>query len=141
MRFALPMAVICASDHPLARARRPTWKALAQWPWILPAQGTALRDDTEELFKLQGIKPREAGIESASLFTNSVLLRDLGALSIAPAELARRLAGEGLFRMLPLKVPPVFGPNCVLTLKGRELSAALQSFLTALRRVVAPICA
>lgn len=136
MRFALPMAVICAAGHPLAKAGRTTWKALARWPWILPARGTALRDDTEELFKLTGIKPREAGIESSSLFTNSILLRDLEALSIAPAELAQRLAGEGLFSVLPVKVPPVFGPNCVLTLKERERTPAMASFLRALRQVV-----
>jgi DNA-binding transcriptional LysR family regulator len=135
-RFELPMAVICATTHPLAKAKRVSWKALAASPWILPPQGTALRDDTEELFKLQGIKPLEAGIESASLFANSVLLSELGALSIAPLELARRLQGEGMFSILPVKVPPVFGPNCVVTLRDREVNPAMESFLAALAAAV-----
>jgi DNA-binding transcriptional LysR family regulator len=125
---------VCAPNHPLARAKRVTWRMLAEHPWILPPQGSAVRDDLEELFRLERIRPKEAGIECASVFANSILLRELGAVGVTPAAVVRQLKSERLLVVVPVKIPPVFGPNSALTLRDREHTPAMEAFLACLSR-------
>jgi DNA-binding transcriptional LysR family regulator len=130
--FEQPMCVVCAPNNPLARAKTVSWPVLARHPWILPPQGSAVRDDLEELFRLQRIRPSEAGIECASAFANTILMRELDAVAVAPAAVARHLQAARLLAILPARMPPVFGPNSAITLREREHSPAMQAFLAAL---------
>lgn len=130
--FEQPMCVVCAPGHPLARSKRLTWSALASQPWILPPAGSPARDDLEELFRIERIKPKEAGIECASVFANGLLMRELGALTVAPASVAQHLQEEHLFAILPIRLPAVFGPNSAITLRGREHTPAMTSFIRCL---------
>ena len=130
--FEQPMCVVCAPDHPLVKAGRVSWRDLARWPWIMPPEGSAVHGDLEEVFRMQRIAPKEAGIECASVFANSLLLKELRALSICPLAVAKHLEAEQLFTILPVKLPPVFGPNSAITLREREQTPALQSFLECL---------
>ena len=52
------------------------------------------------------------------------------------SELARRLEGEGRFAVLPVRVPPVFGPNCALTLRETRTTPAVTAFLESLTQAV-----
>ena len=136
--FEQPMCVICAPGHPLAKAKRVGWQALATCPWILPPEGSPARDDLEELFRLERLKPLDAGIESASVYANGLLMRELGAVTVAPAAVARHLKDEGLCAVLPVRMPGVFGPNSAMTLRGRELTPAMQSFIACLAEAARP---
>ena len=130
--FEQPMCIVCARDHPLVHARRVSWRDLAAWPWIMPPEGSAVQGDLEELSRLKRISPKEAGIECASVFANALLLKELHALSICPLTVAEHLEAQQLFAILPVKLPPVFGPNSVITLREREQTPAMQSFLARL---------
>jgi DNA-binding transcriptional LysR family regulator len=133
--FEQPMCVVCAMNHPLARARSLAWKKLEPWPWILPPEGSAARDDLEELFRSTRIRARRAGIECASIFAITVLLRELQALAVCPQEIARHLREEKLLAILPLSMPPVFGANSVITLRAQEHTPAMKTFVQCLREV------
>jgi len=130
--FDQPMCVVCSPRHPLAKSKRLTWAALASFPWILPPEGSPARDDLEELFRIQRIKPLEAGIECASVFANSLLMYELGALTVVPSSVASHLQHEQLLSVLPIKLPPVFGPNSAITLRGREQTPVMTSFIRSL---------
>jgi len=132
--FEQPMCIVCAPNHPLAQAKRVSWPALAEFPWILPPQGSAVRDDLEELFRLKRIKPKQTGIECTSFFANSVLLKELGAIAVAPVAVARHLKAARLLAILPVRIPPVFGPNSAITVREREATPATQSFIACLSR-------
>lgn len=132
--FDQPMCIVCAPDHPLAGAKSVTWKQLGESPWILPPEGSAVRHDLEELFRQKRIVPRDSGIECASPFATSVLLKELQALAISPLGIARHLESDRLFAILTVKLPRVFGPNSVITLRGREHGRAVNLFVECLGR-------
>ncbi len=132
--FEQPMGVVCAPGHPLARAKRVSWSALAGFPWILPPQGSAVRDDLEELFRVRRIKPLQTGIECSSFFANAILLKELRALAIAPLAVARHLQAEHLLAILPVRLPRVFGPNSAITVRGAAHAPATESFIASLSR-------
>lgn len=126
------MCVVCAPGHPLTRSRTVNWQSLAQWPWIFPPQGSAVRDDLAEVFRLRRITPRQTGIECASIFANSVLLKELRAVAICPLSIARHFCAEKLLAILPVKLPRVFGPNSVITLKNHDHTPAMHTFIECL---------
>lgn len=132
--FEQPMCVICSLDHPLAAAKRVGWKALGQWPWIMPPKGSAVREGLEDLLRSHRLVPQETGIESASVFANIALLRDLRALALTPVPVARYFGDRKPFAVLPMRLPRVFGPNAAITLAGREHTPAMKAFLECLTR-------
>ena len=134
MLFEQPVCIVCSPQHPLARAKRVSWSDISGHPWILPMQGSAVRDDLKELFRLKRLRPKDLGIESASAFADVILMREMGALAISPLAVAGHLKAEKLLAILPVKVPPVFGPNSAITLKGREHTPAMSAFLKALEQ-------
>ena len=102
-------------------------------PRLLPPEGSAARDDLEELFRSQRMHVRRSGIECASIFAKTVLMRELLALSVCPQEIARHLREEKLLAILPLRMPPVFGANSVMTLRTQEPTPALKAFVNCMR--------
>jgi DNA-binding transcriptional LysR family regulator len=137
--FEQPMCVVCAPRHPLVGKKRISWRDLAAWSWIMPPQGSAVRGDLEELFRMQHIAPAETGIECASVFANVLLLRELNALTLCPQSVAEHLEAERLFAILPMKMPPVFGANSAIVLRGRERTPATLSFIDCLAEVAGAV--
>lgn len=127
--FEQPMAVVAAPDHPLAKTSKVTWRNLADCKWILPPLGSAARADIDELFREKGIKPSGTRIESSSAYGNSLLVRELGAISIVPNAVVRHLGGERAFAILNVPISRVFGPTSAITLRGREATPAVSSFI------------
>jgi len=53
-----PLAVVVATGHPLATGKNTAVAELAQWPAILPAQGTYTREIVEATFARAGLVPQ-----------------------------------------------------------------------------------
>ena len=133
--FEQAMCVICDPNHPLTREKTVTWKALAAWPWIFPPEGSPVREDLEEMFRRQRVRPKEAGIDCASIFANSILIRELRAIAICPYANAKHFVSEKLVAILPVKLPSVFGPNSVITFREREMTRAMRDFIECLKKI------
>jgi hypothetical protein len=61
-----------------------------------------------------------------------LLVRELGAVSIVPAAVARHLSGERSFAVLKVEMPPIFGATSAITLRDRTPSAEVISFIDCL---------
>lgn len=134
--FEQPMVIVASPEHPLARAKKVTWSQLAGCDWILPPRGSAARSDVDELFRAKKIKPRCVRIESLSAYANSFLVRELGALSLIPAAVAKHLGGDRAFAILKVQMPAVFAPTSAITLRVTQTSPAVALFIQLLAQAM-----
>jgi DNA-binding transcriptional LysR family regulator len=129
-----PMCVVASADHPLARRKTCTWQDLAEWPWILPPDGSPVRTGLDALFLHHGIRPR-AHVESASVLNNLVTMQQSPAVSLMPTPVATYHAKRQGLRMLPIPLPPLFGPTAILQHRALALSSGMQAVIDCLKRV------
>ena len=97
-----PYCVIAGPQHPLARARKPSWERAASYPWILPPATTPLRDAFDATFASQGLPLPRPWLESVSFTANQVILRDSECLGISSRSVARHYQSMGVLKALPL---------------------------------------
>lgn len=84
--------------------RRPTWKALAGEPWILPDRGSFIRRLVEEIFLREGLAAPQPIVQSVSPLTNVKLVAAGVGLSAVPATAAADAQHAG--RIAQVKVRP-----------------------------------
>lgn len=120
-RFSQPMSVVAAADHPLVRQGRVSWGELAEWSWLMPPKGSAVRRELDELLRSKGLKPQVLPIESSSPTANAVMLRRLSAVTVVPSALLNAdNEFHGLVRVGVTIPPRAFSPSSVITLKDRD---------------------
>ena len=134
--FADQYCVVCRPDHPFARKRKPVWSDATKYPWIMPPHGTPLRVAIEATFAKEGAKTPVAWLDSVSLTTTQVLLRDtdcLAVLSRAAADYAHSL---GILKAMPLVLNNDIGDvgDVGMIWKDSEPDPELESVLNAIRQ-------
>ena len=78
--------IVGRSGHPLTAVRQPSAADLADYPWIVPREGTPLRAQWKELFStLPGGPPRVA-VESGSVIIARQLLIDGDFLTLVSSD-------------------------------------------------------
>jgi len=82
--FEVQFAVVAATGHPLARARRVDWARLSQEPWVMPAEGSMGRKLIEEYFTHAGVPVPLPVVESTSPTTSVQLVAAGLGLGIVP---------------------------------------------------------
>lgn len=109
--FDSELAIIAPAAHPLARARRVDWAALARNDWVMPDRASMARRVIDDSFARAGIVPPTPVIESTSPVTNVRLVAAGAGLSIVPAaSLSQGWAGT---RIVRLRVAPQLSPGPV----------------------------
>ena len=83
------MTAICAKDHWAASRDQLSLADLSGESWVLPAQGTALRQELLEAFARTGIEAPAAPIECSQAIAMQTLVLDGKMIGIAPESLAR----------------------------------------------------
>jgi DNA-binding transcriptional LysR family regulator len=131
--YAEPMRVVSRVGHPLARRRGLRLAHLAQWPWILPTPEAAYRKRLEGAFREEGVEPPLCIVESMSILTNTMLVKETDMLGVMPRDVAELYAGIGLVRIMPVKLPAPSGPVGVITAAGRALPPAGTDLVQALK--------
>jgi DNA-binding transcriptional LysR family regulator len=128
--------LVMRSGHPLAAVADPVGARLADYPWVLPARGTPLRQYWEGMMRQAGAEPPEVGIECGSVLTLRQLLLGSDALTLlSPAQLAVELQA-GVLASLPTPAP-VRRRIGITTREGWQPTGPQAAFLTLLRRVAA----
>ncbi|WP_439588882.1 LysR family transcriptional regulator [Hydrogenophaga sp.] len=126
--------IVSGPDHPLARSRKLTLKALVNERWVLPPSSAPLRQSLDILFMSQAeSRPRHA-VESVSLLTNLRMIQEGHMLGVMPADIARHFARSKLLSILPVPLNDLFGPVALITRRGRALSPAAQAFVEELQK-------
>lgn len=131
--YAEPYRVIAGSAHPLARQRKPTWRDAARYPWILPPAGTPLRRSIDSTFNQAGVASPRPRLESVSLTTNLVLLRDDQSLAVISSSGALHYQSLGLLKAVALEIRHGIGPVGVVW-RDRKPAAEIARVLSAMRR-------
>ena len=123
------LAVIAAVDHPLAHKRRLEFGALLDYPWIVQAAGSPMRDVIEREFRAHHAPMPKGLIETGSILTTINLIRESNLIAVVPEAVARRDAGHGVLRVLPYRFEHKLEAYGSLTPKDRPLSAPAARFL------------
>lgn len=127
--------LVMRSGHPLLAMADPVGARLADYPWVLPARGTPLRQYWEGMMRAAGAEPPEVGIECGSVLTVRQLLLGSDALTLlSPAQLAVELQA-GVLASLPTPAP--VRRRIGITTRGEWQPTAPQAAFLALLREVA----
>jgi LysR family transcriptional regulator of gallate degradation len=126
-------ALVMRAGHPLLGEASVTGAMLAQFPWILPARDTPLRQYWEDMMRTAGAEPHVA-IECGSVLTVRQLLLGSEALTLlSAAQLAVELqAGVLAARATPVPVRRTIG---VTTREGWRPTGPQEAFVGILRQV------
>ncbi len=125
--------LVMRSGHPLLAADTLDAR-LADYPWVLPARGTPLRQYWERMMRAAGAEPPEVGIECGSVLTVRQLLLGSDALTLlSPAQLAVELQA-GVLACLPTPAP-VRRRIGITTREGWQPTGPQAAFLALLREV------
>lgn len=131
--YVEPFAVVARRGHPLARARRLTWKLLSDATWILPAKDTPMRNFIDEWFgRNAAFRPRVA-IECSTLEKVRDLIAGTDMVGVLPRSFL--LNGARRKDLAPLKVglDPNFAPISLVFRQHRELAPVVDAFAKAVR--------
>lgn len=129
--------IVCGPLHPILQHPSPGWETVLEQAWILPEDGTPMREAVEALFRSRDTRPR-SWIESSAIPVNISLLGRvelLWVLSRDVAEHFRDLGALAIVSGLDLGNPGAFA---LAYSKRRALSSAAQRMREMLHCAVAP---
>jgi DNA-binding transcriptional LysR family regulator len=131
-----PTVLVVGRHHPLAQGTKLDWADLAPFPWILPPQGSLLREPLLATFHANGMNLPADTIETLS--SNVVLNHVQMSLAIAslPASVARRYAELGMLAVLPVPLSHLVRPVGLIWLKERAMTPLMQHFVGCMEKVV-----
>jgi DNA-binding transcriptional LysR family regulator len=139
MLFREEVRIVCGPRHRLARARRLSLDRLVDEAWLLPPESIPLRQQLDALFVEQtGRRPTNV-VESVAIATNQTLLLEAPVLASFPLATAEYYAGQGLVRILPIRLDRIRLPIAVVWRKSHVKWPALDLFLGAVRKAAREI--
>jgi DNA-binding transcriptional LysR family regulator len=128
-----PHCVIARSGHPLQGRTDLQLADLAREGWVLPAQGSILRDRLTSLFLSSGLSLPERTIETTALPVATQLLAQSDMLAALPLEVVQTHIDAGLLAALPIDLGLRLDPYGIVTRRHHVLSPGAQAMLQALR--------
>ena len=106
---------------------------LVDRPWILPPQGSVLRERLEGLFLQRGLPVPPNVIQTQSLPVITNLLRSTDAVAVLQHEAVRPLCDSGFLSLLIEDLGLEIGCYGIITRKGHRLSPGSRALLECLR--------
>ena len=128
----LPVLVVTALRHPLARQKRVTLADLAAYPWVLPRVGAPIRTVVDGLFVSTGLAAPVPLIESTSIRLNYELVRTSDMIGVMSEAAATTYAAQRRLAILPVDLVDRLPYVGVMTRSAR-MSKAMTLFLRILR--------
>ncbi|WP_243769900.1 LysR family transcriptional regulator [Amycolatopsis acidicola] len=123
------LALVCAEDHPLTRARKVTPEQLNEAGFVDFPQGWGSRDMVDLAFERAGLD-RVVPLEVPGYDSLSALVRDGHGVAFVPRSMARTLPG---LTIVPVAMEPLRWTLSIAISATRPLSRAGHALLTAIR--------
>ncbi|KDP83788.1 LysR family transcriptional regulator [Cupriavidus basilensis] len=123
--------VVASPGHAMARKRKPTWAQAAAYDWIMPPAGTLMRTRLEDAFMHAATPVPMPRIETASIITIQMLLRESPYLTVLSGSVADHYAAMGLLECVRMAPEVAFSALGMLWNRNAEspgLSQLVQSF-------------
>ena len=124
------ISVVARQHHPLRRKRRPQPSSTLAYPWVLPGRDVLLRLRLEALFRVAGLEPPAAKIESDSISFIGAVLHNSDMLSFATSQVLRSEMGG---------VAPLFIPGLAMTRSAGILYRSSAGVTPAMRALIEAI--
>jgi DNA-binding transcriptional LysR family regulator len=124
------ISVVAGQHHPLRKKRRPQPSSTLAYPWVLPGRDVLLRLRLEALFRVAGLEPPAAKIESDSISFIGAVLRNSDMLSFATSQVLRSEMGG---------VAPLFIPGLAMTRSAGILYRSSAGVTPAMRALIEAI--
>ena len=133
------LRVAVGPDHPFARRRRVHLGELADDTWLLSRNELMRESPVMQAFEAAGFEPPERVVATGSLNMRQNLLATGRFVTCVPHSLLPFGHARTHFRILPIPIPVWATPTMILTVKGRTLGPAAESFLARLRELAKPL--
>jgi DNA-binding transcriptional LysR family regulator len=131
-RYAEPVSCIVSPEHPLAREKSISLKALSQYPLAMPNDSFGLRQLIDATAKRRGIVLKSL-LTTNSLELTKTLAATGSAVAFMPAFTVRAEVARGDLLCVPVSERAFRMPSSEVCIhRNRELSRAAQEFLKAL---------
>jgi DNA-binding transcriptional LysR family regulator len=131
--------VLAGAQHPLAGKQGLTLQDLAGQGWILPEQGSVLRDRLVGAFVQHGLQWPNNVVETTSLPVIISLLRTTNMVAVLPEAAVQPLCQSGMLSTLIKNVGVEIGPFGIITRRHHRLSPGAQILLAALRETASKL--
>ncbi len=124
------ISVVARRRHPLRAKRRPQPSSTLAYPWVLPGRDVLLRLRLDALFRVAGLEPPVAKIESNSISFIAAVLRNSDMLSFATSQVLRSEMGG---------VAPLLMPGLTMTRSAGILYRSSAGITPAMRALIEAI--
>ncbi len=128
-----PIVIIAGAGHPLAGRRKPAYRDLGDFPWVLPTPDSVAHAPVAGLFLAHGLSRPQSHVESISFMLIRSLLQDNVTLAAMPYQVVRRDVELGLLNILPLALPHARLPVGITRHAAREPGPVAERFMRCLR--------
>jgi DNA-binding transcriptional LysR family regulator len=127
------ISVVARRSHPLRARRRPQPSSTLAYPWVLPGRDVLLRLRLEALFRVAGLEPPAARIESDSISFIAAVLRDSDMLSFATSQVLR----NEMVGVAPLPIPGLTMNRSagILYRSSAGITPAMRALIEAIKRM------
>ena len=131
------ISVVARQRHPLRAMRRPQPSSTLAYPWVLPGRDVLLRRRLEALFRVAGLEPPDAKIESNSISFIAAVLRNSDMLSFATSQVLRSEMGG----VAPLLMPGLTMTRSagILYRSSAGITPAMRALIEAIKRLAQEI--
>ena len=130
-----PILVVARPGHPLAGRDALEAAELARWPWVLPLEGTMMRERLDEAFVRSGARAPDSSLQSNSLLATLALLSQQDWLAALPQAIARYCERQGSVTVLPLRLEANFGAVGAVVNRNTAGMPVVQAAMTWLRQL------
>lgn len=129
--------IVCRTDHPIARKRRPSWSDAAAYPWVLPPPGSLTRLRFDEAFTEHKVPLPAPRVETASVASIQTHLRETDCLAPLSGLVADFYKSLDLLAFVPL-IPLIQFGEIGLIWSDDQQNPLIAELATSLRQCAKP---
>ena len=129
------IAVVTSAAHPLARRRKIALHNLLEERWVIGPPGSFLYQLMLEAFRGKGLPMPQATVTTLSIQLRLDLLQSGRFVTVDTSAMMDHPGRKGRIKALPVDLGDIAGPMAAVTLKGRQLSGALNLVLNEARAI------
>jgi len=131
-----PHRLYVRAGHPLLGRTGVTLRELGEHTWILPPEGSIVRERITSLFLSQGLEQPLETVTASALPVITSLLNSSDMVAPMSVELVQPWIDSGLLTALPFDLQLRMDIYGIITRRQHQLTPAAQAMLAALREVV-----
>jgi DNA-binding transcriptional LysR family regulator len=134
-----PTVTVVRQNHPLTRIPKVSWQDLADYPMVLPPQGSIVRGAIDRFMAEHRVNVPRRHLESVSTLTNLGVLQLTDSVAFWQLSLGRHFANQGALSLLGLALPGVIASVGLIWMADRRVPHGPRLVLDLLRNLAAEV--